>query len=116
MPKIRQPDQPAPVFSAPKAKPQPPHHPGARQPGHPGGTGVPPHDRGPEGASAASAGRPVRRRRRVLLGALKATASLVALAAVVVGSWQAVEHLDKGDSAVADQPATHGSAAPPRAR
>jgi hypothetical protein len=114
MPKIRQPDQPAPVFSAPKTKPQPPHHPGARQSAHPGpgGAPAPPHDHRPEGASAASAGRPVRRRRRVLLGALKATASLVALAAVVVGSWQAVEHLDKGDSAAADQPAAHGSAAP----
>ncbi|MFD9125893.1 serine/threonine protein kinase [Kitasatospora sp. NPDC059571] len=112
MPKIRQPDQPAPVFSAAKPKPRPAPRPAPRAyPEAVGPAGRPPQDRFPEGSSATTGAR-TSRRRRVLRGVLKTTASLVALAAIVVGSWQAVEHLNKGEQAAAEQSDGHASHGP----
>ena len=94
MPRIRQPEAPAPTFAAPKPKPSAPH------PGRPVAAPPGPNQRpgGPATHQAAPAApRPPRRRRRLLHTSLRVTASLVALAAIVVGSWQTVEHLNKHD-------------------
>ncbi|MEV7178360.1 protein kinase family protein [Kitasatospora sp. NPDC093679] len=111
MPKVRQPEQPAPAFTAkPKPQPQPAQHGAAAH------TAVlqPPHARPPHTAhpDPVPAPRP-RRRRRLVRTALRTTASLVALAAIVVGSWQGVEYLNKSKNGQADAPPAQQSSAPP---
>ncbi|WP_431679671.1 protein kinase family protein [Kitasatospora sp. KL5] len=110
MPKIRQPEQPAPAFTAkPKPKPQPaPHTAAARPAPHP----RPGHHPAHQDTTAPAVPRPRRRRRRLLRTALRATASLVALAAIVVGSWQAVEHLNRNKDEQGAPPAQQSSGAP----
>ncbi|GAA1077098.1 serine/threonine protein kinase [Kitasatospora arboriphila] len=113
MPKVRQPEQPAPAFTAkpkPQPQPQPAQHSAAAH------TAVlqPPHARPPHAPhpDPVPAPRP-RRRRRLVRTALRTTASLVALAAIVVGSWQGVEYLNKSKNGQADAPPAQQSSAPP---
>ncbi|MFD0529237.1 serine/threonine protein kinase [Kitasatospora arboriphila] len=74
----------------------------------------PPHARPPHAPhpDPVPAPRP-RRRRRLVRTALRTTASLVALAAIVVGSWQGVEYLNKSKNGQADAPPAQQSSAPP---
>ncbi|MEV8095785.1 protein kinase family protein [Kitasatospora sp. NPDC085879] len=112
MPKIRQPEQPAPTFTAakPKPKPQPaPHSPAPHTAARPAPHPRPQHSVHQE--TTAPAPRP-RRRRRLLRTALRATASLVALAAIVVASWQGVEYLNRSKTQQAAPPAGQSSAPP----
>ncbi|GJF34315.1 serine/threonine protein kinase [Kitasatospora sp. NE20-6] len=99
MPKIRQPETPAPTFTPRTPKPAPApqaahhsaHH--TARPTAPEPRPAQHHATYPDTPTTAT--RPPRRRRRLLRSALRATVSLVALTAIVVGSWQAVEYLHK---------------------
>ncbi|MEV4612333.1 serine/threonine protein kinase [Kitasatospora sp. NPDC049258] len=105
LPKIRQPEPPAPpaftpprypasrAASGPTAAPRP-HHSAGQRP-HPGAD--PARDLGRPAAAPPP-------RRRGLRAAARWTASLVALAAIGLGSWQLVEHLNR--------PTTHSSGQP----
>ncbi|MCU7823678.1 protein kinase family protein [Kitasatospora sp. DSM 101779] len=112
MPKIRQPEQPAPAFTAkPKPKPHTPPHPaGAHAAGRPTPPARPQHTALQEAVPASP--RP-RRPRRLVRTALRTTASLVALAAIVVGSWQGVEYLNKSKDGQSSAPPAEQSSTPP---
>ncbi|MER8183290.1 serine/threonine protein kinase [Kitasatospora sp. NPDC094015] len=96
LPKIRQPEPPAPpVFTPPRYPAGRPAGGGAPRPHHP--VADPPRDLPRPGAPAP--------RRRGLRTAARWTASLLALAAIGLGSWQLVEHLHKPTTHSAGQPA-----------
>ncbi|WP_143199993.1 protein kinase family protein [Kitasatospora sp. CB01950] len=100
LPKIRPPEQPAPPALRALSTSRPPRYSAAA-----------PTQTIPvaEPAPAPAAPRPApRRRRRGLRRVLKWTASLVALSAVTVGSWQAVDHYNKQGGT----PANHSAPAP----
>ncbi|WP_457033087.1 protein kinase family protein [Kitasatospora sp. P5_F3] len=101
MPKIRQPEPPPPpAFTPPPRPPRPQQHrPQIRLADGPAPLGAP-----------ATAARPSRPRLRRLI---RVTASLVALAAIGVASWQLVSNLDLHDSNSVDgQPPPPGQSAP----
>ncbi|MFD8479211.1 serine/threonine protein kinase [Kitasatospora sp. NPDC059673] len=100
LPKIRPPEQPAPptLRALPTARPR--YSPAAPTQAIP--------TTAPAPAPAPVAPRPAPRRRSALRRVLKWTASLVALSAVTVGSWQAVDYVNKHDKGTTN----HSSPAP----
>ncbi|WP_052390650.1 protein kinase family protein [Streptomyces sp. NRRL B-24484] len=113
MPKIRQPEQPAPAFTAKPKPPPAPHTASAHTAARPA-----PHPRPQHNAHQGPVPVPPRprRRRRLVRTALRTTASLVALAAIVVGSWQGVEYLNKSKDGQSSAPPAEQPSAPTTAQ
>ncbi|MFF2627224.1 serine/threonine protein kinase [Kitasatospora griseola] len=96
LPKIRQPEQPAPpvLRTPPAARPR--YSPGAPT------QAIPAAEPAPAPVAPRPAPRPAPRRRRGLRRVAQWTASLVALSAVTVGSWQLVDYVNNRNKATTD--------------
>ncbi|MFJ8040133.1 protein kinase family protein [Kitasatospora sp. NPDC096147] len=117
MPRIRQPEQPAPSFAPPPPRPHraqlPPGRPAPHTlPPHPAQHTVPPNHGQPPAAETALHHQPSRPRRPRLRRLVRVTTSVVALAVIGVASWQLVSNYrDQPDDGGKDTTPTSGPTA-----